>query len=95
MKISAYALVKSDLSLSGCSWIYHIRHETFILGCPFLQWHLQIGSASAERAGRRKWVGAPEGCRQHSHLWAQLEKCFGWLWVGNYTVLLCTNRLRK
>jgi len=29
----------------------YIQHKTFILWCHFLQWPLEIGSASAERAG--------------------------------------------
>jgi len=27
---------------------------------------------------------ASEGCKQRGHLWAQLEKDLGWLWVGNF-----------
>jgi len=61
----------------------YVQHETFILWCCFLQWPLEIGSASAERAGWGRWVGAPNGCRQHGRLWAPLWKRLGWLWVGH------------
>ena len=43
--------------------------------CP-----LEIGSASAERAGRGRWVGAPKGCRPWLSLSSALE--MPWLALG-------------
>jgi len=40
--------------------------------CHFRQCPWDLVSAWAERAGQGRWVGAPEGCKQHGCIWARL-----------------------
>jgi len=45
---------------------------------------MSFGDASVERAVHGEVGGAPEGCKQHGCVWAQLKKWLGWHWEGNF-----------
>ena len=56
--------------------------------CHFYQCPLRIGSAEQKGRDMGRWVGAPEGCKQHGRLWAQLWIPIGWHWVGRFCPLV-------
>ena len=56
------------------------RHNTSASSCHFQHRSWEIGSASAERAGQGRWVGAPGGCKQHGGVWALRKKGLGAVW---------------
>ena len=65
--------------------------------CHIQQCPWEIGSAWAERVEQGRWVGAPNGCKQHVCVCAWLWKALGWSWLGHFSSFKHTfvNRLRK
>ena len=56
-----------------------------------LTFNLSFGDriCTSRNGGMGKWVGVPAGCKQHSRVWAQLQKGLGWHWVAHFYTFWC------
>ena len=61
-------------------------HETFSFMIVHSAMPFQDGGTVGDRG---RWVDVPEGCTQHSHVWACLWKGLGWSQVGHFSWFWC------